>query len=86
MKTAVLIPCLNEEQTIAKVVADFKRELPLAQIYVYDNNSSDRTAAVAAAAGAIVGKEPRQGKGNQVRTMFLEVDADFYLLVDGDDT
>lgn len=86
MKTAVLIPCLNEEQTIAKVVADFKRELPSAQVYVYDNNSSDRTAAVAAAAGAIVGKEPRRGKGNQVRTMFLEVDADIYLLVDGDDT
>lgn len=86
MKTAVLIPCLNEEQTIAKVVADFKRVLPSAQVYVYDNNSSDRTAAVAAAAGAIVGKELRRGKGNQVRTMFREVDADIYLLVDGDDT
>lgn len=86
MKTAVLIPCLNEEQTIAKVVADFRRLLPEARIYVYDNNSSDRTAAVAAAAGAIVGKEPRRGKGNQVRTMFREVDADLYLLVDGDDT
>lgn len=86
MKTAVLIPCLNEEQTIAKVVADFKRVLPSAQVYVYDNNSSDRTAAVAAAAGAIVGRELRRGKGNQVRTMFREVDADIYLLVDGDDT
>ena len=86
MKTAVLIPCLDEEKTIAKVVADFKRVLPSAQVYVYDNNSSDRTAAMAAAAGAIVGKELRRGKGNQVRTMFREVDADIYLLVDGDDT
>ncbi|MBN2399075.1 MAG: glycosyltransferase [Candidatus Aminicenantes bacterium] len=86
MKTAVLIPCLNEEQTIGKVVADFKRVLPSAQIYVYDNDSSDRTATVAAAAGATVGKELRRGKGNQVRTMFREIDADIYLLVDGDDT
>ena len=86
MKTAILIPCLNEEKTIAKVVTDFKRVLPMAQIYVYDNNSSDRTAAVAAAAGAICGKEPQRGKGHQVRRMFREVDADMYLLVDGDDT
>ena len=85
-RIAVLIPCYNEEITIAKVVTDFKRELPGADIYVYDNNSSDRTAELAAAAGATVVPEPRQGKGNVVRQMFRDIDADCYLMVDGDDT
>ena len=85
-RIAVLIPCYNEEVTIAKVVADFKRELPGAVVYVYDNNSSDRTAELAAAAGAAVVPEPRQGKGNVVRQMFRDVEADCYLMVDGDDT
>ena len=85
-RIAVLIPCYNEEVTIAKVVADFKRELPGAAVYVYDNNSSDRTAELAAGAGATVVAEPRQGKGNVVRQMFRDVEADCYLMVDGDDT
>lgn len=83
---AVLIPCYNEEVTIGKVVADFKRELPGADIYVYDNNSTDRTAEIARAAGATVRLEPRQGKGNVVRQMFRDIEADCYLMVDGDDT
>lgn len=83
---AVLIPCYNEAQTIAKVVGDFKTALPEAAIYVYDNNSSDGTAELAAAAGAIVRREPRQGKGNVVRSMFRDIDAGYYLMVDGDDT
>ena len=83
---AVLIPCYNEEITIAKVVDDFRRELPEAEIYVYDNNSSDNTAALAKQHGAIVRQEPRQGKGNVVRSMFRDVDADYYIMVDGDDT
>ena len=83
---AVLIPCYNEEITIAKVVDDFRRELPEAKIYVYDNNSSDNTAALAKQHGAIVRREPRQGKGNVVRSMFRDVDADYYIMVDGDDT
>lgn len=85
-KVAVLIPCYNEEKTIEKVVKDFKRELPDAEIYVYDNNSKDNTYKVACDAGAIVKKENRQGKGNVVRTMFREIDADIYVMVDGDDT
>lgn len=85
-KIAVLIPCYNEELTIEKVVKDFKRELPEADIYVYDNNSKDKTAEIAKEAGAIVRKEYRQGKGNVVRTMFREIDADIYVMVDGDDT
>lgn len=85
-RIAVLIPCFNEEVTIAKVVADFKRHLPNAQVYVYDNNSTDRTAELAQEAGAIVRFEPRQGKGNVVRQMFRDIDADCYLMVDGDDT
>ncbi len=85
-RIAVLIPCLNEEQTIGKVVRDFKAQLPQAEIYVYDNNSTDGTAAAAAAAGAIVRTEYRRGKGNVVRSMFEDVDADIYVLVDGDDT
>jgi glycosyltransferase involved in cell wall biosynthesis len=85
-KIAVLIPCYNEEVTIHKVVSDFRRELPEADIYVYDNNSSDDTSKLAKDAGAIVRFEPRQGKGNVVRQMFRDIDADCYLMVDGDDT
>lgn len=83
---AVLIPCYNEAQTIAKVVDDFHRILPYATIWVYDNNSSDNTAHIARAHGAIVVHEPRQGKGNVVRQMLRDIDADYYLMVDGDDT
>lgn len=83
---AVLIPCYNEAVTIGKVVDDFKRVLPDADIYVYDNNSKDDTAAIAEDHGAIVRTEPRQGKGNVVRQMFREIDADYYIMVDGDDT
>lgn len=83
---AVLIPCYNEAVTIAKVVADFRAALPEAVVYVYDNNSSDGTAAIAAEAGAVVRRESRQGKGNVVRSMFRDIDADYYLMVDGDDT
>ena len=86
MKTAVLIPCYNEELTIEKVIKDFKKELPEADIYVYDNNSKDKTAQIAKANGAIVKHEYRQGKGNVVRSMFRDIDADIYVMVDGDDT
>ncbi|MBM6756085.1 glycosyltransferase [Collinsella tanakaei] len=85
-RVAVLIPCYNEEITIGKVVDVFRRELPEAAIYVYDNNSSDRTSEIARAHGAIVRFEPRQGKGVTVRQMFRDIEADCYLLVDGDDT
>lgn len=85
-RVAVLIPCYNEALTIENVVHDFRRALPQSRIYVYDNNSSDATAQVAKAAGAIVGREPLQGKGNVVRRMFADIDADIYVLVDGDDT
>lgn len=83
---AVLVPCYNEAVTIAKVVDDFKRVLPTSTIYVYDNNSSDDTAAIARAHGAVVRRETRQGKGNVVRQMLRDIDADVYLMVDGDDT
>ena len=83
---AVLLPCYNEEVTIGKVVRDFKASLPQADIYVYDNNSTDRTADIAASEGAIVRKEPRQGKGNVIRAMFEDIDADVYIMSDGDDT
>ncbi|AIM16232.1 MULTISPECIES: glycosyltransferase family 2 protein [Neobacillus] len=86
MEIAILVPCYNEEQTIGKVIDDFKRELPEAKIYVYDNNSSDRTYEIAQQHGAIVKKETMQGKGNVVRSMFREIDADIYVMVDGDDT
>lgn len=86
MTIAVLLPCYNEEPTIGKVVADFRTALPEADVYVYDNNSTDRTAEMAVAAGAIVRKEPVQGKGNVIRRMFREVEADCYLMADGDDT
>ena len=86
MKTAVLIPCYKEAKTIGRVVADFKEKMPHADIYVYDNNSTDNTAELAEQAGAIVRYEHKQGKGNVVRTMFREVDADCYVMVDGDDT
>ena len=85
-KIAVLIPCYNEAQTIEKVVTDWKRELPEATIYVYDNNSSDETAAIAERAGAVVRHEYMQGKGNVIRRMFREIDAEVYIMVDGDDT
>ena len=83
---AVLLPCFNEEVTIGKVVRDFKAALPGATVYVYDNNSTDRTAEIAAAEGAIVRREPRQGKGNVIRAMFEDIDADVYVMADGDDT
>ena len=86
MKTAVLIPCYNEAKTIKKVVEDFKQALPHADIYVYDNNSTDGTAEIAKEAGAIVRYERKQGKGNVVRAMFRDIDADCYIMADGDDT
>jgi glycosyltransferase involved in cell wall biosynthesis len=86
MKIAVLVPCYNEEAAIATVVGDFRAALPGAVIYVYDNNSKDRTAARAREAGAVVRNESRQGKGNVVRRMFADIEADIYVLVDGDDT
>lgn len=86
MKTAVLIPCYNEATSIEKVINDFKQQLPDATIYVYDNNSTDNTADIARRAGAVVKHEYRQGKGNVVRSMFRDIDADCYLMVDGDDT
>ena len=85
-KIAILIPCYNESKTIEKVVKDYKAALPEADIYVYDNNSSDGTDKIAKKAGAIVKYEHRQGKGNVIRTMFKEIDADCYLMIDGDDT
>ena len=86
MKIAVLVPCYNEEAAIATVVRDFRAALPGAAVYVYDNNSKDQTSARAAAAGAVVRNELRQGKGNVVRRMFADIEADIYVLVDGDDT
>lgn len=85
-KIAVLIPCYNESMTIAKVVSDFREVLPEATIYVYDNNSTDGTDEIAREAGAVVRYEHKQGKGNVIRTMFREIDAEVYLMIDGDDT
>ena len=85
-RIAVLVPCYNEEAAIPKVIDDFRRALPEAAIYVYDNNSRDRTMEVAQQAGAIVRRETLQGKGNVVRRMFADVEADIYIMVDGDDT
>lgn len=85
-KIAVLIPCYNEEQTIGKVVRDVREALPEAVVYVYDNNSKDRTVEVASEAGAIIRHEYKQGKGNVIRRMFREIDAQCYLMIDGDDT
>ena len=85
-KIAVLIPCYNEEKTIQKVITDFKRELPEATIYVYNNNSKDKTAQIAAESGAVVRNEYMQGKGNVIRRMFREIDAECYIMADGDDT
>ena len=85
-KIAVLIPCYNEALTVAKVVKDYKKALPNADIYVYDNNSTDGTDEIAKKAGAIVRYEYRQGKGNVIRSMFKDIDADCYLMIDGDDT
>jgi glycosyltransferase involved in cell wall biosynthesis len=86
MRIAVLVPCFNEEAAVATVVADFRKALPAAEIFVYDNNSSDRTATMAREAGAEVRSERRQGKGHVVRRMFADIDADIYVLVDGDAT
>jgi glycosyltransferase involved in cell wall biosynthesis len=86
MRVAVLVPCFNEEAAVATVIADFRKALPSSDIFVYDNNSSDRTATVAREAGAIVRSERHQGKGHVVRRMFADVDADIYVLVDGDAT
>ena len=83
---AVLIPCYNEEQTVREVVSAFRNNLPAAAVYVYDNNSTDKTAAVAAKSGAVVCHEYRQGKGNVVRSMFRDIEADCYVMVDGDNT
>ncbi len=83
---AVLIPCYNEEKSIVKVINDFKKYLPEAEIYVYDNNSTDKTFELATKAGAIVRKEPMQGKGNVIRRMFADIDADIYVMTDGDET
>ena len=85
-RIAVLLPCYNEAQTIAKVVSDWKAVLPDAVVYVYDNNSTDGTGQIALAAGAIVRRESAQGKGNVIRRMFREIDAECYIMVDGDDT
>ena len=85
-QVAVLVPCYNEERAIAKVVADFRAALPEAAIYVYDNNSTDHTAEAARGAGAVVRRETHQGKGYVVRRMFNDVEADIYVLVDGDAT
>ena len=85
-KIAVLIPCYNESKTIKKVIEDYRQALPEAKIYVYDNNSTDHTDEIARKAGAIVRYERRQGKGNVIRTMFREIEADCYLMIDGDDT
>lgn len=85
-RIAVLIPCYNESKTIEKVVLDFRRALPQAAIYVYDNNSKDNTAELAERAGAVVRRERTQGKGNVIRRMFREIDADCYVMTDGDDT
>lgn len=86
MKIAILIPCYNEELTVEKVVTDFRKYSPDADIYVYDNNSKDKTYELAVKSGAIVKREFKQGKGNVVRSMFRDIDADVYVLVDGDDT
>ncbi len=86
MEIAVLIPCLNEEKTIEKVITDFKKVLPQSTIYVCDNNSSDKTSDIALRSGAIVFQEPSLGKGNAVRTLLQNIDADCYLICDGDDT
>src|ERR1700743_1743210 len=86
LRIAVLIPCYNEDAAIAQTVKDFRAALPMSTVYVYDNNSKDQTIARATEAGAVVRSEPRKGKGNVVRRMFADVEADVYVLVDGDDT
>ena len=85
-RVAVLVPCYNEEIAVSKVIAAFARELPEATVYVYDNNSTDRTVEMARLAGAVVGREPLQGKGHVIRRIFSDVEADVYVLVDGDNT
>ena len=85
-KLSIIVPCFNEEQTIQQVVSSFKKVLPTATVYVYDNNSTDHTAQLAEQAGAVVRSEYRQGKGNVVRSMFRDINADCYIMVDGDNT
>ena len=85
VRIAAIVPCYNEEAAVGTVVTDLKNAVPGIEVYVYDNNSSDRTAEVAAAAGAIVRKETRKGKGNVVRRAFADIDADVYVMIDGDD-
>ena len=85
-RIAVLVPCYNEQHTVGRGVADFRSVLPSTEVYVYDNNSTDSTIAIAREAGATVRREGRQGKGNVVRRMFADVDADIYVMVDGDGT
>ena len=85
-RIALLIPCYNEEKTIGKVIADAKKYIPEAVVYVYDNNSTDRTAEIAEKAGAVVRREYQQGKGNVIRRMFREIEAECYIMTDGDDT
>ena len=86
VRIAAIVPCYNEEAAVGTVVTDLKNAVPGIEVYVYDNNSSDRTAEVAAAAGAIVRTETRKGKGNVVRRAFADIDADVYVMIDGDDT
>src|SRR6266496_1101732 len=86
VSVAILVPCYNEEQTVAEVVSAFREQLPYASIYVFDNNSTDRTAEIAREAGAIVYREPRRGKGFVVQSMFRRVEADVFVMVDGDAT
>ena len=86
INTAILVPCFNEEKTIKKVISDFKKNVPKAKIYVYDNNSTDKTYLIAKKAGAIVRKEETRGKGNVVRRMFSDIEADVYIIIDGDST
>jgi glycosyltransferase involved in cell wall biosynthesis len=85
-KIALLVPCYNEEKTVAQVIQDFKKYIPGAEIYVYDNNSTDQTSKIALENGAIVRREYKQGKANVVRSMFRQIDADYYVMVDGDNT
>ncbi len=85
-RIAILLPCYNEELTVANIIRDFNTYLPHALVYVFDNNSSDKTVAIARAAGAVVREVPQQGKGNVIRRMFADIDADVYIMVDGDDT
>lgn len=85
-RIAILIPCLNEEKTVGNVIRSFRQAIPSAEVYVYDNGSTDRTKEIARASGAFVGEQPLRGKGNVVQKMFIEIDADIYIMADGDET